>query len=66
MKTANYGSHVVRTEIDGWGRKRKLVDPSAGTYTYRYNSLGELLEETTPKEVLPIPMTLLVKSLLKK
>jgi RHS repeat-associated protein len=49
MKTANYGSHVVRTEIDGWGRKRKLVDPSAGTYTYRYNSLGELLEETTPK-----------------
>ncbi|QTD36385.1 VCBS repeat-containing protein [Polaribacter batillariae] len=49
MKTANYGSHVVSTEIDGWGRKTKLTDPSAGTYTYRYNNLGEVLEETTPK-----------------
>ncbi|WP_407267092.1 RHS repeat-associated core domain-containing protein [Tenacibaculum maritimum] len=49
MKSANYGSHVVRTEIDGWGRKTKLTDPSAGTYTYKYNNLGEVLEETTPK-----------------
>lgn len=49
MKAANYGSHVINTEIDGWGRKTKLTDPSAGTYTYRYNNLGEVLEETTPK-----------------
>lgn len=49
MKSANYGSHVVSTEIDGWGRKTKLIDPSAGVYTYRYNNLGEVLEETTPK-----------------
>jgi len=49
MKTANYGSHIVKTEIDGWGRKVKLTDPSAGTYTYRYNAIGEVLEETTPK-----------------
>ncbi len=49
MKSANYGSHVVHTEIDDRGRETKLIDPSAGTYTYRYNNLGEILEETTPK-----------------
>ncbi len=49
MKAANYGTHKVETEIDNWGRKKKLTDPSAGTYTYKYNSIGEVLEETTPK-----------------
>jgi RHS repeat-associated protein len=49
MKQANYGSHVVSTEIDGWGRKTKLNDPSAGEHTYSYNILGEILTETTPK-----------------
>ncbi|WGH75910.1 RHS repeat-associated core domain-containing protein [Tenacibaculum tangerinum] len=49
MKSANYGSHVVSTEIDGWGRKIKLTDPSAGLYTYEYNSIGEILKETSPK-----------------
>lgn len=49
MKSANYGSHIVNTEIDEWGRKIKLTDPSTGTYTYRYNSLGDVLEEATPK-----------------
>lgn len=49
MKSANYGSHTVSVTIDGWGRKASLTDPSAGTYTYQYNILGEILEETTPK-----------------
>lgn len=49
MKSANYGSHVVSTEIDGWGRKSKLTDPSAGNYTYEYNSIGGLIKEITPK-----------------
>lgn len=49
MKTADYGGHIVNVTIDGWGRKTKLTDPSAGTYTYSYNSFGELLTETTPK-----------------
>ncbi|MFV0248974.1 MAG: RHS repeat-associated core domain-containing protein, partial [Tenacibaculum sp.] len=49
MKSANYGSHIVSTEIDGWGRKSKLNDPSAGNYTYKYNNIGELLEENSPK-----------------
>ncbi|WP_430967313.1 RHS repeat-associated core domain-containing protein [Spongiimicrobium sp. 2-473A-2-J] len=49
MKTADHGGHVVTVGIDGWGRRTRLNDPSAGTYTYTYNSFGELLTETTPK-----------------
>ena len=49
MKSTNYDSHVVNVTIDGWGRKTALTDPSAGTYTYQYNILGEVLSETTPK-----------------
>ncbi|MCF6182717.1 FG-GAP-like repeat-containing protein [Lutibacter sp.] len=49
LKTANYSDHIVTTNIDGWGRKISLSDPSAGTYTYTYNILGDILEETAPK-----------------
>ncbi|TYP76858.1 RHS repeat-associated core domain-containing protein [Aquimarina intermedia] len=49
MKSADYGGNKVEVEIDGWGRKTRLTDPSAGTYTYAYNAIGELIEETTPK-----------------
>ncbi len=49
MKTANYGGRIVSTQIDSWGRKSSLTDPDAGTYTYQYNDIGELLVETTPK-----------------
>ncbi|QMU63314.1 MAG: hypothetical protein GKR88_02820 [Flavobacteriaceae bacterium] len=49
MKSANYGGHLISTQIDGWGRKVSLTDPSSGTYNYTLNNLGELLQETTPK-----------------
>ena len=49
LREADYGGYVVRTDIDRWGRKERLDDPTAGVYTYDYNDLGELLEETTPK-----------------
>ncbi len=49
MKTANYDGIVVSVEQDGWGRKTKLTDPSAGVYNYVYNGFGELIKETTPK-----------------
>lgn len=49
MKTANYGGHIVSFSIDGWGRKTSLTDPSAGTYNYEYNILGDLLSQSTPK-----------------
>ncbi len=49
MKTANYDGIIVSNEIDGWGRKIKTIDPSAGTYTYSYNGYNEITKETTPK-----------------
>lgn len=49
LRTADYGGQRITTEIDGWGRRTRLSDPSAGTYTYAYNTYGELLESTTPK-----------------
>jgi RHS repeat-associated protein len=49
LKSSNYNGVVISVEQDGWGRKTKLIDPSAGTYQYDYNGFGELLNETTPK-----------------
>jgi RHS repeat-associated protein len=49
LKKANYADHIVTTNIDGWGRKISLSDSSAGTYTYTYNILGDILEESSPK-----------------
>ena len=48
LKTTDYAGVVTTLEQDGWGRKTKLTDPSAGTYLYEYNSLGEATKETTP------------------
>lgn len=49
MKRSEYQGNVITTQIDGFGRKIELNDPSAGTYTYTYNTIGELLEETSPR-----------------
>lgn len=49
LKTADYGGSTQSLEYDGWRRKTKLTDPSAGVYTYIYNALGEITKETTPK-----------------
>ncbi len=49
LKLADYQGSVQSIEQDGWGRKIKLTDPSAGIYTYEYNDLGETTKETTPK-----------------
>ena len=48
LKTTNFDGTVTTIEQDGWGRKTKLTDPSAGTYTYAYNDFGETTSETTP------------------
>ncbi|MFV7235206.1 RHS repeat-associated core domain-containing protein [Flavobacterium sp. ZB4R12] len=48
LKTSNYGGVVTTIEQDGWGRKTKLIDPSAGTYLYEYNLFGETTKEVTP------------------
>lgn len=49
LKSATYDGVIVSQEQDGWGRKTKLVDPSAGIYTYSYNAYGELTKEISPK-----------------
>ncbi len=49
LKSSTYGSVVQTIEQDGWGRKTKLTDPSAGVYTYTYNGYNEILEQTNPK-----------------
>lgn len=49
LKSTSYDGIETVLEQDGWGRKTKLIDPSAGVYSYEYNALGELIKETTPK-----------------
>ncbi|WP_430399832.1 RHS repeat-associated core domain-containing protein [Flavobacterium sp.] len=49
MKQSNYGGVIISIDQDGWGRKTKLTDPSAGVYEYVYNDFGELTWEKTPK-----------------
>jgi len=48
LKETNYNGNKISIIQDGWGRKISLTDPSAGTYTYDYNELGESTKETTP------------------
>ena len=49
LKQSNFNGVIVSIEQDGWGRKTRLVDPSAGTYEYEYNEFGEITKEITPK-----------------
>src|SRR5690606_22179904 len=44
----------------------KLTDPAAGTYTYEYDILGQLLKETTPKGVTKYTYSAVGKMLTKK
>lgn len=49
IKTVNYGGFIQSIEQDGWGRKTKLTDPSAGIYEYEYDNWGQLTREVSPK-----------------
>ncbi len=51
LKQTIFGGVITTIEQDGWGRKTKLIDPSAGTYEYEYNEFGETIKETAPKGV---------------
>lgn len=48
LKASNFEGTIISMEYDGWGRKTKLTDPSAGLYQYEYNPLGELTKEIKP------------------
>ncbi|MCL1676504.1 RHS repeat-associated core domain-containing protein [Elizabethkingia meningoseptica] len=45
---AQYGSNVVTTEYDVWGRKSEFHDPSNGLYQYEYNGFGQIKKEISP------------------
>ncbi|WP_291066660.1 MULTISPECIES: RHS repeat domain-containing protein [unclassified Empedobacter] len=47
--SATYGSNVVTTKYDNWGRKSEFHDPSNGTYRYTYDALGNLIYFDSPK-----------------
>ncbi|WP_334124575.1 RHS repeat-associated core domain-containing protein [Empedobacter brevis] len=49
LKKSKYDNITITIEQDGWGNKTKLTDPSAGIYTYKYDILGKVLEEVSPK-----------------
>lgn len=51
LKASNYGGVTTEIEQDGWGRKTKLTDSSAGNYDYFYNSFGEITKEETPNGI---------------
>ncbi|MCL9804605.1 hypothetical protein NAT51_03670 [Flavobacterium amniphilum] len=46
---SDYQGIKINVQYDNWGRKERLTDSSAGTYTYSYNAFGETKTETTPK-----------------
>ncbi|MDA6071857.1 FG-GAP-like repeat-containing protein [Flavobacterium sp. AC] len=45
LRQTNYNGVNIVMEQDGWGRKTKLTDPSAGVFNYKYNDFNELTEE---------------------
>ena len=49
MKQSDYEGNVIAIEQDGWGRKIKLTDSSAGVYEYEYNIFGDVTKEINPK-----------------
>lgn len=49
LEEAEYDGITIYVQQDGWGNKTRLEDPSAGTYSYSYDSLGRILTEVTPK-----------------
>ncbi len=49
LRETNYEGIKTLFEIDSWGNKSKMVDPSAGTFTYEYDNLSRIVKETSPK-----------------
>ena len=47
---AKYGTNIVTTKYDAWGRKIEYHDPSNGLYKYEYHhGFGLLTKEISPK-----------------
>ncbi|MCX8530807.1 RHS repeat-associated core domain-containing protein [Chryseobacterium luquanense] len=46
---AIYGTNIVETKYDVWGRKSEFNDPSNGKYLYEYDGLGNIKKIVSPK-----------------
>ncbi|HFK5521275.1 hypothetical protein CMU85_10135 [Elizabethkingia anophelis] len=46
---AQYGSNIVTTNYDVWGRKSQFHDPSNGLYSYEYDGFGQIKKEVSPR-----------------
>lgn len=51
VKTTTYGSHIITTRYDVWGRRTSLLDPSVSStpYTYSFTAFDEIKEEKMPE-----------------
>ncbi len=49
LKETDYEGIKTKVEIDAWGNKTKLIDPSAGTYLYQYDNLSRIKKEINPR-----------------
>lgn len=49
LKETDYAGIKTKVQIDAWGNKTKLIDPSAGTYLYQYDNLSRIKKETNPR-----------------
>lgn len=49
LRETNYEGIKTTFEIDNWGNKKKIIDPSAGTFTYEYDNLSRITKEENPK-----------------
>ncbi|MHA3789599.1 RHS repeat-associated core domain-containing protein [Flavobacterium hauense] len=45
LKSTETGGAETLIEQDGFGRRKTLIDPSAGTYRYMYTNFGDLVSE---------------------
>ncbi|MEN2436561.1 RHS repeat-associated core domain-containing protein [Weeksellaceae bacterium A-14] len=49
VRETDYEGIKTTIEIDGWGNKTKITDPSAGIFIYQYDNLSRLIKEENPK-----------------
>ncbi|WP_029272451.1 RHS repeat-associated core domain-containing protein [Flavobacterium sp. KJJ] len=61
LSKINFGGIETKILYDGWGRKKELIDPSAGTFKYSYNDFGDLIKEENPNGITNYNLTSLGK-----
>ncbi|MDL2141712.1 FG-GAP-like repeat-containing protein [Flavobacterium tructae] len=61
LSKINYGGIETKILHDGWGRKKEITDPSAGTFKYTYNDFGDLIKEENANGITSYNLTSLGK-----